>query len=81
MIEVFRTNVVSDERASQLIGIIEKTFEGYKVNFDLQDCDHVMRIAALGMIDNDPVLHVLKNAGVKAEVLPDVVEDFALMIT
>lgn len=44
MIEVFSTNIHCPEKASQLIEEIHKAFRGYRANFDLNDCDKILRI-------------------------------------
>ena len=42
-IEVFKTNVADPERAKWLVDQIEKQFTNCKVNFDLDDCDRILR--------------------------------------
>lgn len=72
MVEVFKTNVNCPEHANMLITQICKVFIDYRVNFDLDDCDNVMRVESLtekthaGMLIN-----LLKESGFYAEVLPD----------
>ena len=44
MIEVFKTNISNGEEASRLMVEIKKAFAGYKVNFDLSDCDRILRV-------------------------------------
>lgn len=44
MIEVFRTNVQDPNHAIMLVSQINKTFDGYVANFDLEDCDNVLRV-------------------------------------
>jgi len=74
MVEVFKTNVTSNHQARVLVGMIQDRFEGYRVNFDLEDCDHILRIEARKAIEVDVVIDMLKSMGVKAETLPDEVE-------
>ena len=79
MVEVFKTNVTSNHQAKNLVGVIEDRFNGYKVNFDLDDCDRILRIESGRKVDINPVVSFLKEMGVKAQVLPDDVEDIALL--
>jgi hypothetical protein len=76
MVEVFKTNVTNDFQAKKLVGVIEDRFDGYKANFDLDDCDRILRIQSSAGIDIDSLTHFLKDMGVKAEVLPDEVDSW-----
>lgn len=71
MIEVFKTNVKTPDHAEMLADHILRVFD-YKANFDLQDCDNILRVQC----DNGPVkayrlIRVLKDLGFHAEVLHD----------
>ncbi|HZY79336.1 MAG TPA: hypothetical protein VFE50_07435 [Cyclobacteriaceae bacterium] len=70
MVEVFKTNVTSNHQAKQLVNLIEDYFDGYKVNFDLEDCDHILRVEA-DPVEPNSLIGLLKNMGVRAEVLCD----------
>lgn len=74
MIEVFKTNVGNRDQADRLTGRIRHVFAGYQVNFDLEDCDRILRVKnpagpviAAGLID------LLKDMGFDAEILPDII--------
>jgi len=72
MVEVFKTNVNSQEQASVVGGEIRKVFGDYVVNFDLDDCDKILRVKSEpGFIQNDLLICLLKDLGYEAEVLPD----------
>ena len=73
-VEVFRTNVADPERAKWLVDQIERNFANCKVNFDLEDCDRILRVAFEGKIQSDSLIDLLKNAGCIAEVLPDTIQ-------
>ncbi len=75
MVEVFKTNVTNNHQANNLVDVIEGRFDGYKVNFDLDDRDHILRVESTENIDADPLIHFLKDMGVNAEVLPDKVDN------
>ena len=79
MVEVFKTNVTSNHQARVIVALVQARFEGYKVNFDLEDCDHILRIESIRIIETDPLIDLLKDIGVKAEVLSDEVEDIAFL--
>ncbi len=72
MIEVFKTNVEDPNEATWLIGVINYVFSDYKINFDLEDCDRIMRVKSDDVtIDSESVISLLNSSGFKAEVLED----------
>ena len=71
MIEVFRTNVMDSDHASMLIDQIHKNFIDYKANFDLEDCDKILRVRCTELIESSLLINLLKDFGFNAEVLPD----------
>jgi hypothetical protein len=73
-VEVFKTNVADPERAKWLVDQIERNFTNCKVNFDLDDCDRILRVVFEEKIQSDRLLDLLKNSGCTAEVLPDTIQ-------
>lgn len=72
MIEVFKTNVTERGEADRLIRCIHQNFPGYKANFDLDDCDKILRVdAGANMIHTNGLVSLLKGFGYCADVLPD----------
>jgi hypothetical protein len=72
MVEVFKTNVKNKHKAKKIIDQIHKTFDGYFANFDLEDCDKILRIKYTGnSLRSSRLIELLKNWEVQAEVLPD----------
>ncbi|MDB5247590.1 MAG: hypothetical protein JWQ40_1984 [Segetibacter sp.] len=72
MVEVFKTNVTDKHQATILVDQIHRSFTGYKANFDLEDCDKILRIASsTGYIQCSFLIELLNNFGCTAEVLPD----------
>ncbi|RXK80888.1 hypothetical protein [Filimonas effusa] len=72
MVEVFKTNVNNRHQANLLIAEIHQHFNTYRVNFDLEDCDHILRVACDngGQIEAALVISVLRRYGFTAEILP-----------
>ncbi|MEI9917724.1 MAG: hypothetical protein WDO14_02860 [Bacteroidota bacterium] len=71
MVEVFKTNVTGIRHARVLADAIRYHFEDYKVNFDLGDCDHILRIESTQTIAIDALIIFLNNLGVEVELLAD----------
>lgn len=72
MVEVFKTNVKYQHHANILVEQIQKVFIDYEVNFDLEDCDKIMRVKCTnGIIDVTSLINLFSDFGFHAEVLPD----------
>ncbi|TMI95843.1 MAG: hypothetical protein E6H08_05710 [Bacteroidetes bacterium] len=68
MVEVFKTNVQKKTQSKMLLSILSETFPSFKINFDLSDCDKVLRVEG----DNMEVLRIMmlvKKYGFNCEVL------------
>ena len=44
MVEVFKTNVRSTRKAKLIIQKLAEEFPNHKINFDLSDCDRILRV-------------------------------------
>lgn len=44
-VEIFKTNVEREEDAAAIIKHLLCYFPHYQINFDLEDCDRILRIA------------------------------------
>ena len=72
MVEVFKTDVKSPEQANRVLGAIQHTFAGYSANFDLEDCDRILRVKSSGgFVQASSLIQCLWKLGFRAEVLPD----------
>ncbi len=73
MIEVFKTNVENQSDADRLVSEINSHFTGHEANFDLDDCDKILRVKCQEeMAEVASVIHLLRRFGFYAEVLPDI---------
>lgn len=70
MVEVFKTNVLKEYQALGLLEQLQHHFPDGFLNFDLADCDHILRIEA-GHIHPDVVVNVLQQQGFACEVLDE----------
>ena len=72
MVEVFKTNVVCQEQAAVLLHQVHTTFPTCRANFDLQDCDRVLRVLDPACsINAVAIVALLQENGFWAEPLPD----------
>jgi hypothetical protein len=78
MVEVFKTDVSSEQHASLLLDRIHWMCAGHSANFDLDDCDKILRVECnAGPVNTDLIITILKDQNCRASVLPDNVEYFA----
>jgi len=71
MIEVLKTDVRDPEDANKLILEIDSSFPGCTANFDLTDCDRILRIKHPPTVDPVLFIELLGRFGYQAEVLSD----------
>jgi hypothetical protein len=72
MVEVFKTDVTAPEQAHKVLEEIRASFPDHDGNFDLQDCDHILRVTSKSiLIHPQHVIDLLAVAGHHAEVLSD----------
>ncbi len=71
MVEVFKTNVSEEKDAALLLKQLQNASAQYKVNFDLDDCDKILRIESSESIDFGNIIFILKHYGFQGEILPD----------
>lgn len=76
IVEVFKTNVETGEQAERLVRLILENFPEYAVNFDLDDCDRILRVRASASIRESSVLAILHTSGFDAAVLSDEIPPF-----
>ena len=68
MVEVFKTNVEQPDQSQMLIHRIRSHIPNGKINFDLEDCDKILRVEAES-ISVQVIIKLLKQHGFHAEVL------------
>ena len=44
MVEIFKTNVDDHSQAQQIITLLKDHFPAFFINFDLHDCDKILRV-------------------------------------
>ena len=68
MIEVFKTNVQKKIQSKMLLSILSEAFPSFKINFDLSDCDKVLRVEGDTM-EAFRIIMLVKEYGFNCEVL------------
>ena len=60
MVYIFKTSVTSSESVKDLKPLLDKIFEIHKWNFDLEDCDNILRIDSNKNI-SDKIIKILES--------------------
>jgi hypothetical protein len=68
MVEVFKTNVQKKSQGNRLLCILSEAFPSFKINFDLSDCDKVLRVEG-DNIEALPIMILVKEHGFGCELL------------
>jgi len=68
MVEVFKTNVQKKTQCKMLLCILSEAFPSLKINFDLSDCDKVLRVEG-DNLEASRIMIVVKEYGFNCEVL------------
>ena len=69
MIEVYKTNVETRQQANKIIGLLKNNFSAATINFDLQDCDKILRVEGIRSTDTTEVISNLIRLGFTCEIL------------
>ncbi|GAB1444821.1 MAG: hypothetical protein KF860_03125 [Cyclobacteriaceae bacterium] len=67
-VEIFRTNVPNKRVAHKAILDLSKGLPEYKINFDLEDCDKVLRVMG-SKVNVKEILKRMKQLGHSCEVI------------
>lgn len=68
MIEVFKTNVKEKASAEMILSALVHSFPTIKPNFDLEDCDHVLRVEGSEFTTTE-IVNLLQSKGHYCEML------------
>ncbi|WP_276167349.1 methyltransferase type 11 [Zobellia alginiliquefaciens] len=68
-VEIFKTNVSNQRLAKQIVYDLNQIYPDYLINFDLEDCDNVLRIEGNISIDIRGVLNYGKSNNIQIELI------------
>jgi hypothetical protein len=68
VVEVFKTDVRKNDQAKSLVSLLELHFPGSKINFDLDDCDKILRVEGISFI-TEKIIVLVKQSGFDCAVL------------
>jgi hypothetical protein len=70
MVDVFKTNVEEAEQSRLLMAKLREHFPFSRVHFDLEDCDHILRVES-SEVNAEAIISLLEKSGFSCEPLPD----------
>jgi len=68
IVEIFKTNVLENEQADYLIASLLAHFPQHKINFDLQDCDKILRVQGKNVC-SEKIIELVNTSGYQCSVL------------
>ena len=68
MVEVFKTNVRHKRQAKTLLNVLSKQFPLFRINFDLEDCDKILRIEGKN-IPQEKIAKLVTDNGYQCHIL------------
>ena len=69
IVEIFKTSVNNQQLANQIVSNLNQLYPDYHINFDLEDCDKVLRIESNNSIDILGILNFGKLNNIKIELI------------
>jgi hypothetical protein len=68
MVEVFKTNVHEPSQANMLVSLLLQHFPGSRINFDLHDCDKILRVEGKNFA-TEKIMVIVKEHGFACDIL------------
>ncbi|AHF15987.1 hypothetical protein [Niabella soli] len=68
-VAIFKTNVLEPPVAKLLVRSLKQLLPGSKINFDLEDCDNILRIETSVPVNVLEVTHLMRQNGFAATIL------------
>jgi hypothetical protein len=68
MVEVFKTNIQDQLQSQQVLCVLSDAFPSFKINFDLTDCDKILRVEGHNL-DVWNIITLVHQRGFRCEVL------------
>ena len=68
MVEIFKTNVTGLDEAATIVSLLQLQLPYCKVNFDLQDCDKILRVKGENICITT-IIELLQSCGFSCSLL------------
>ena len=67
-VEIFKTNIEDPELARELILKLGSRFPGMRINFDLHDCDNILRVEGRSICVEE-IIEMMSSSGYQCHLL------------
>ncbi len=72
MVEIFKTNVNNKKQAGKVLKTLNARLPAYLFNFDLDDCDRILRVKSSGQpIETVHIIKLVEDQQVEISLLDD----------
>ncbi len=72
MVEIFKTNVSSKRLASKVLSALNAYMPGYCFNFDLDDCDRILRVQSQGCpVEINTIMRIVSGHRIEISLFED----------
>ncbi|MBV8388641.1 MAG: hypothetical protein JO080_02450 [Mucilaginibacter sp.] len=68
MVEVYKTNVTRKIQAKRILDVLSEQFPMFSINFDLEDCDKILRVEGKN-IPQEKIARLVIENGYQCNVL------------
>jgi len=68
MVEVFKTDIHQQKQALRLLAVLSQKFPRCRINFDLEDCDRILRVEG-DEIAREKIIELFASNGCQCDVL------------
>jgi hypothetical protein len=68
VVEVFKTNVLKNGQSKKVLDLLLKNWPSSKINFDLSDCDKILRVEG-DQIEIEKIVLLVNACGFTCELL------------
>jgi tRNA G26 N,N-dimethylase Trm1 len=68
MVEIFKTDVYDVMQAEQIVSLLNQHFPAFMINFDLHDCDKILRVKGESIPVNE-IVDIVSSNGFHCSVL------------
>ncbi|MBL7930545.1 MAG: hypothetical protein JNL60_01500 [Bacteroidia bacterium] len=70
MVNVYKTNITHKNQALAMLGSLHQQFPGRSFNFDLEDCDKILRVEGVN-VNSEEIIKTLNLQGFCCDELQD----------
>ena len=72
IVEIFKTDVSDHSTGKMIVNALAKYFPSYTINFDLDDCDKILRVESInGNVEVNSIIEIVRLHSVDIDLIPE----------